>query len=1779
MNKEKKRFKRRRQFLIFCLLLLLTAIGTGSLPVSVKAADAANTDGFVIEDGVLTKYTGVNTIVTIPDGVKRISASAFVDKKKSIEKIIMPDSVRYIDADAFNGCTGLASVSFSYRLKYLGARAFKGCTNLQFVDLSATKLELIDKNTFDGCKRLTEVILPESIKVIGDKGFFECKRLGSINLPEGLTSIQEYAFTDCYSLSTVELPDTLTYIGVEAFNRCISLGSIRIPAGVTNLQAYTFNGCYWLSEVYLPDTMQTIQTGALHASNSLDGLRGCLTKVYLPESVEYIGKGGLSKDAGIELIQGKAGSYADSYAAYLDTTRDDVENKAGVNWHVAFETVKDNAVITFDACGGKLSEADSSKTGIIGQMYGALPTPVLKGYAFCGWYQDKGLKKRAKTTTLIAEENTTLYAKWEKEKAVKEVYAGKSSDFTITNGKLTRYTGLETTVIVPEGVTELGVEVFRDKTFITRIILPESLKNLGKNTFYGCSNLVEINIPKGVTVIPDSTFYQCTALQSIVIPEGVTEIGELAFEQAYALSSVILPEGLISIGPGAFEYCTKLMELKLPTSLQSIGKNAFCNCTSLRRICIPAGVETFSEGVFSGAESLEEIRLENGLKTIGKGIIRNNRVLENLYIPETVTNIDNKALEETHLASLTIVGVESGVAYNYYKSLEILPLMYKNDKGEAHPVALTFSPITLNATISFDTKVEGMTLEDKKAAVNQTYGVLPVISQEGKTFAGWSLTGDMAGLVKETDVIEKEETKLIAVWTDIVEQGDEEPEETPIIPVPDEVEVDDKITEIHTAEDLSKIRENLHGNYKLMKDIDLTDATKVGGTLDSDGYGFLPIGTVVTETDGEKKYTEEAFIGVLDGNGHTIKGLTIRGDTPYSGTGLFARIEGGVVKNLTLEDVNIEVGSTSVRTGALAGAIDINDNTQEKAVISNITVTGEVKVTTDGNEEKFVTQNIAIGGVIGYVGKASVSNVKNQADVTYWSNKQEKPKASCSRFLGGVAGYLNGGTIYQSSNTGAVSGYRSFYGVFDNANEGDVVQKALAGTDDYVTAGGILGNAAANGKIEQCYNTGAVGARIVNQRPLFNLNISSYCDVMVGGIVGVLYKNTAVVDCYNTGTLGGSSEATTTLLPDPENADGFWGLLDANTVSAPLNAEAYTAGIVGYSTIYASGPVKNCYNTGSLSGGEDCVYGIANGDVPVVYSRYAAMSMTKKLEDGTEKNITLTGTENSESISTCQSIALKDLGMKKSYSGFDFDSTWFLIENSNMMGPMLYGNMEGEVESVNFVEDEEHPIKTEYAFGEPLDLTGLHIEVKLTNMEEPITVDITGGRNTGYNPYKQGEQKLTLSYFGETYELTVTVGAETYELIVNNGTGSGVYTEGTKVEIQATDLTETEHMRFQKWVIESGKAEIEDAESETTTVTIGSEDVEIVAVYDAQTPIYRVVVENGTGSGYYSEGETVTIAANEPEEGMVFSHWIITSSVDTTTDSIELPSLKDEKSVTTTFVMTNTGLIVTAVYVEEGEEDTPGGQTPGGQTPGGDDTPGGQTPGGQTPGGQTPGGEETPGDQTPGGQTPGGQTPGDQTPGGQTPGGDVTTGGNQTPTTETSTDSTKEPSAGTVLKDEKTGAGYKVLTETSKGGTVEYKAPANKNVKTVSIPNTVTIDGASYKVTSIAKNAFKGNKKLNKVTIGSNIETIGDSAFINCPSLKTVTIGKNVKKIGKKAFFGCSKLNKITIKSTVLKSVGKNAIKGINTKATIKCPKKQLAKYKKLFKSKTGYKNSMKIKK
>jgi len=148
------------------------------------------------------------------------------------------------------------------------------------------------------------------------------------------------------------------------------------------------------------------------------------------------------------------------------------------------------------------------------------------------------------------------------------------------------------------------------------------------------------------------------------------------------------------------------------------------------------------------------------------------------------------------------------------------------------------------------------------------------------------------------------------------------------------------------------------------------------------------------------------------------------------------------------------------------------------------------------------------------------------------------------------------------------------------------------------------------------------------------------------------------------------------------------------------------------------------------------------------------------------------------------------------------------------------------------------------------------------------------------------------------------------------------------------------------------------------------------------------------------------------------------------------------------------------------------------------------------------------------------------------------------------TESATAPEVGTKDTSDDGTATYKVTTSDVTNGTVTYVAPTDAKATTITIPDTIVIDGVTYKVTAIEKNAFKNNKYIKKVIIGNNIITIGDNAFYGCKKLKTVKFGKNVKIIGNKAFYKCSALTKITIPSKV-KTIGKSAFEGCKKLKTV----------------------------
>ena len=188
--------------------------------------------------------------IVIPNSVTSIGKKAFL-WCTSLQSIVIPNSVTSIGKGAFLHCTSLQSIAIPNSVKSIEKKAFFDCKSLQSIVIP-NSVKSIGEQTFNGCTALQSIVIPESVTSIGNHAFSHCASFQSIVIPESLTSIGELAFYQCTSLQSMVIPDSVITIGNGAFSHCASLQSIVIPNSVTGIGKMAFNGCDSLRAIIIP---------------------------------------------------------------------------------------------------------------------------------------------------------------------------------------------------------------------------------------------------------------------------------------------------------------------------------------------------------------------------------------------------------------------------------------------------------------------------------------------------------------------------------------------------------------------------------------------------------------------------------------------------------------------------------------------------------------------------------------------------------------------------------------------------------------------------------------------------------------------------------------------------------------------------------------------------------------------------------------------------------------------------------------------------------------------------------------------------------------------------------------------------------------------------------------------------------------------------------------------------------------------------------------------------------------------------------------------------------------------------------------------------------------------------------------------------------------------------------------------------------------------------------------------------------------------------------------
>ena len=450
------------------------------------------------------------TSVTIGEEVTSIARFAFYNCN-ALTSITIPKGITSIEDCAFDGCNGLTSITIPESITSIGRDAFDACGGLTTVHISS--LEAWCKISFGNSdanplayahnlylngELVTELTIPEGVTSIGDYAFYGCSSLTSITFLEGVTSIGNGAFYCCKSLTSITIPESMMSIGDTAFGFCSELIAVHI----SNLEAwckisfydYEANPLYYAHNLYLNGELVTelvIPEGVTNIGNY--AFFGCnsLTSITIPESVTEIG----------------------SYAFY------------GCNGLTAvhISSLEDWCKISF-------GDSDANPLAYAHNLYlnGELVTELVipEGITNIGSYAFDGCSS---LTSITIPESVT---------EIDKMAFGNCDSLTEVH-----ISSLEDWCEISFGGSHANPLAYAHNLYlngelVTELVIPEGITNIGSYAFDGCSSLTSITIPESVTEIGSYAFYGCYRLTAITIPENVKKIGKYAFYGCTGLTSI-----------------------------------------------------------------------------------------------------------------------------------------------------------------------------------------------------------------------------------------------------------------------------------------------------------------------------------------------------------------------------------------------------------------------------------------------------------------------------------------------------------------------------------------------------------------------------------------------------------------------------------------------------------------------------------------------------------------------------------------------------------------------------------------------------------------------------------------------------------------------------------------------------------------------------------------------------------------------------------------------------------------------------------------------------------------------------------------------------------------------------------------------------------------------------------------------------------------------------------------------------------------------------------------
>lgn len=625
----------------------------------------------------------------IPDSITSLAINLF-RSYTNFDKIIVPATVKVIEDGAFKSCKAMEIVledAEGAEELVLGADVFMWL-DVETFHIPARMCQVDDlKNLFYQVDTLKSITVAEdnayysaNAGMLFDKAgttLLYCPRgmSGTVTIPNGTQTIETQAFGHirldkggavdaCNEIQKVIIPASVTTIKDSAFEKCPNLNSVEFlgVAGdpAINIGARAFYGTL-LTSLELPANTGSVAVNAFGAIKNLNAVTikagegfsiasGAFADSNTGEY--YVTTLNLAKCVPVFDVNGAFGPIKLSKVNFIEGENDymelvdDVLFDKGITSIIYYPATKVLDVYEIPATVTSIgSNVFNSKS--IGEIVIPYATTTIAENAFANGVQLKKISFAAKPADAADNEGLTI------------------ADGAFENNELLA------SVVLPSYTKTIGASAFRNTGLTGTFVIPEGVTSVGDLAFENCANLTSVSIPKSLTDLAyttdkNNTYYQlkmfngCTSLSSITVASGNTK---------FMTKEGILYEHVDGV-PTTLVFCPMNYEIaggaagfEIPDTVRTIYAYAFFGNTSVQKITfaeLPAG-ETIviQKNAFEQMTSLTEVILGKGVKEISAGMFKNCSALDHVFIPNTLTKI-NQSSPFTGCSALTNLEFEEG---------------------------------------------------------------------------------------------------------------------------------------------------------------------------------------------------------------------------------------------------------------------------------------------------------------------------------------------------------------------------------------------------------------------------------------------------------------------------------------------------------------------------------------------------------------------------------------------------------------------------------------------------------------------------------------------------------------------------------------------------------------------------------------------------------------------------------------------------------------------------------------------------------------------------------------------------------------------------------------------------------------------------------------------------------------------------------------------------------------------------------------------------------------